>query len=86
MPHHFTERVGTRLDLYDTYDKFDDPKMHFESLETLMTYPYKFKDSPCILLSKLSQNYILNIKVITKLRILYFKSLVLALCWSYKTL
>ena len=34
IPRHVTERVGTRLDLYDTHDKFRDPKIHFESLET----------------------------------------------------
>ncbi len=32
MPHQRMERFGARLDLYDTQDKFEDPKMHFESL------------------------------------------------------
>jgi hypothetical protein len=34
MPRHLTEWAGARLDLYDTHDKFGDPKMHFESLGT----------------------------------------------------
>jgi hypothetical protein len=34
MPRQHTERVGARLDLYDTRDKLRDPKMHFESSGT----------------------------------------------------
>lgn len=34
IPRQRTERIGARLDLYDTHDTFRDPRMHFDSLWT----------------------------------------------------